>query len=250
MLAKELLEARPKLIAGALATVATAALVAASYAWVETWPWGARNSLVPALAQDELRMLAGFVTTVWAQWFAFAGGLVLGLLAAVLGGGMVAGELEGGTMPFLLSRPVGRGRVLAAKYAAGAGSLLALASLGTLSVFAGAYASGQFLYLPGLIVSTALLWLGTLSVLGLALLLSVVLDDAGQAVGAASLVLVLAFVVPQAVPPSRAWVPPAHWSDLDVLLGGPFPLDEFLFCAVAALLPLAAALAAFERRGY
>jgi ABC-type transport system involved in multi-copper enzyme maturation permease subunit len=206
--------------------------------------------LVPALAQEELRLLDSFVTTAWAQWFAFAGGLVLGLLAAVLGAGMVSGELEGGTMPFLLSRPMSRGRVLGTKYAVGAGALLAFASLGGLSVLVTARAMGEILNLTGLLVSTALLWLGTLHVLGLALLFSVVLDDVGKAVGAAALVAVLYFAVPQLVPGASAWVPPAHWSDIDAFLRGALPLDKFLASAVAALAPLAAALASFERRDY
>jgi ABC-type transport system involved in multi-copper enzyme maturation permease subunit len=250
MIAKELVEARPKLIAGALVSVATAASSAAAYAWVETWSWGARYTLVPALAQGELRMLDSFVTTTWAQWFTFAGGLVLGLLAAVLGAGMVSGELEGGTMSFLLSRPMSRGRVLATKYAMGAGALLAFASLGSLSILVVARAMEDILNLAGLLVSTALLWLGALHVLGLALLLSVVLDDAQRSMGAAALVVVLYFAVPQIVPGSSAWVPPAYWSDIDAFLRGAFPLDKFLVCAVAALAPLAVAFAAFEHREY
>jgi hypothetical protein len=140
--------------------------------------------------------------------------------------------------------------VLSTKYAVGAGALLAFASLGGLSILVVARAMEDILNLAGLLVSTVLLWLGTLHVLGLALLFSVVLDDAQRSMGAAALVVVLYFAIPQVVPGSSAWVPPAYWSDVDAFLRGALPFEKFLVCAIAALAPMAAALAAFERRDY
>jgi ABC-type transport system involved in multi-copper enzyme maturation permease subunit len=102
------------------------------------------------------------------QWFTGASGdLVLMLLATVLGAGLISEEVNQGTIFPLLDKPVGRGRRLLTKYTVGAG---------------------------GELVSTGLLWLGLLLMLGTSLLLSVAPDSALLAVVGTFLVWMLTSV--------------------------------------------------------
>lgn len=97
-------------------------------------------------------------------------------LAALLGVGLVSGEVGNGTILLLLSKPVGRTRALLTRYIVCANVLLAAAIFGTLLLTVGAVARGYPLeqFSPvGAALSTVLMWLGMLFVLGVALLASV-----------------------------------------------------------------------------
>ena len=77
---------------------------------------------------------------------------------------------------FLLSKPASRERVLLTKYAVSGTILLAVALLGSAGLVVTAAVMGRPQPLVGMLVSTLLLWLGLLFVLGVALLFSVIFD--------------------------------------------------------------------------
>ena len=79
--------------------------------------------------------------------------ILLPLYLALVGGDLVAKEAEDGTLRMILSRPIGRGRLLAVKWVAGV--IFAVLLVGLLGVFGLALASlffpwgGLFAFVPG-----------------------------------------------------------------------------------------------------
>ena len=126
-----------------------------------------------------------FAAEEMALFFGAVGKTFLIPLAAVLGVGPVSAEAGRSTIFFLLSKPVGRDRVLLAKWTVGAVALLGIAAFcgiafcGT-AFFAFAAAKGYPLDLlsgTGIGLSILLLWLGSLSVFGPALAISVLMRN-------------------------------------------------------------------------
>ena len=208
------------------------------------------------------------------------GGVVILLpLAALLGVGLVSGEVGTGTILLLLSKPVGRTRALLTKYAVCAGTLLVAAIFGASLLAAGAAARGypfeQFSF-PGMALSVLLLWSGTLFVLGVALLASVVFRN--LVVSVAVTVLALYGVLSAApqfllsifyeyqfrytdVRPGME-IPGAaetfirnldlvqYWTSERMFIGEGFAATSFLVCFAAAGAPLLVALWLFCRKAY
>ena len=250
MVAKEIIQARWKLIIGGGVTLAAAVLLTAAYGWLTSLLPITNAAQLPEAARDELAlMMSSFDYYVWTQWFADTARQVLGLIAAILGAGLIAGEVSKGTIFFLLSKPVGRERVLLTKYAVSGAILLAVALLGSAGLVVTAAVMGRPQPLVGVLLSTLLLWLGTMFVLGLALLFSVLFDDVLRPAVLAIVVTVL-LGVPGYFPAWRGWSLPGYWANLPAYLGTGFPTKELLVCLVAAVLPMAAALAVFRERAY
>src|SRR5262249_52887920 len=133
---------------------------------------------VPQSLQSQVQQLLGsYNMYVWGQWFSKNGTQVVAVLAAVLGCGLIGAEANKGTIFFLLSKPVSRVRVLLVKYAVNAGLLLAMVLAGSAGLVVAAAIVGRPQPLGGVLISTVLLWLGTLFVLGLAMLFSVLFKD-------------------------------------------------------------------------
>lgn len=200
-------------------------------------------------------------------------------LAALLGVALVSGEVGGGTILLLLSRPVERTRILLSKYAVCAGALLVAAILCGLSLVAGAAVRGYPFeqFSPGgMVFSILLVWLGSLFVLGVALLASVVFRGvvAGVAATAVALYLILSALPgfslslfygyqarytdtrPGMARPGAAETViqnlglARYWTNERMFAGEAFAGTSFLICFVAAALPLLAALWLFRRKGY
>ncbi len=197
------------------------------------------------------------------------GRLLLALLAAGLGVGLISDEVSRGTIFLLLSRPVSRTRMLLIKYAVGAAALFAVVLLGNIGliVSAGArhYPLGH-LSISGIALSTVLMWLGSLSVLGVALLCSTFFRSVLMSAVATLLVVYLMFLGPESFvrlffweeynsfnPPWQLiwWLTPtSHWSNMALYSGESFMITSFLISVFAAAVPLIAAVSLFNRKAY
>jgi hypothetical protein len=103
--------------------------------------------------------------------------------------------------------------------------------------------------LGGIIISTVLLWLGVLFVLGLALLFSVLFKDVLRPL-LCTLVITILAIIPGFFPNWGAWSLLGYWSSQAAYLGQSFPTKELIICLVAAALPLFLALILFRRQAY
>lgn len=216
--------------------------------------------------------------------------MVLVPLAALLGVALVSGEVSRGAILFLLSRPISRPRIFLTKYSVGALALLATALLSGVGIMLSGYAHGYpaaAMKAAEILASAALFWLGTLSVLGVALLASVLFKDIIRSVVATVVALYVAISAPSWIAEiaSTVWLltheqgfmesPMAqegwyesfeifritrYWSFFDPYEDGPFggplanqqpePILSVLICLIAAVLPLIVALWIFRRKSY
>ena len=266
MIAKEWRDARWKLLLGVvlLFVLLFRFPILPSYGetleLVRTWP--VDDPLFPKpepanLALEDLSTVYGV-----------GGGLMLAAQALLLGVGLIASEVDKNTIYLLLSRPVGRTRGLMTKYATAAGVLLFSAVSGGVVLFVMAATKGYPLGsvdLAGVVLSVVLLWLGSLFVLGVALLFSVLLRDAIKSFAAASVVAFL-FLSPDnwmnyffrneyhALGLSEGFPRDAtlfyYWFSTRSFLGEGLAVTDFLVCLIAAAVPLLLALWLFNRRAY
>jgi ABC-2 type transport system permease protein len=205
-------------------------------------------------------------------------------LAGLLGVTLVSAEVGQGSIYLLLSMPLGRRRMLLTKYAVCAACLLAVALVGAVglivSAFAHSYPSGALPFGP-IFASAALIWLGSLFVLGVSLLASVIFRVVLPTILAAAATLYLVHVGPDVVRsvvemifwtnsdymrPSReinAWYNAFETWRLSSYWGGAYPsypfggpggpvtmTRSFLVCLVTAVPPLLLALWVFRRKAY
>jgi ABC-2 type transport system permease protein len=207
------------------------------------------------------------LTELWAI-YGSGGGTAMVLLAALLGVGLISGEVSRNTIFLLLSKPVSRTRLLLTKYAVCAGVLLLAAGLRAIVLMVAAafkdYPLAQVSYL-GVALSVVLLWLGSLSVLGVALLASVLFGDVIKSV-AVTIVALYLMLAPaswinyflwdeyHALGLSDEFPYKAtlffYWSSEALFLGEAFETTNFLVCLVAAVAVLVAALWLFRRKAY
>ncbi|HUS17583.1 MAG TPA: ABC transporter permease subunit, partial [Chloroflexia bacterium] len=250
MATKEWLDARWKAVGGAVIAIAAAVLMVLLYDFLQGTLAQLNTANIPQSARDQLAgSLGSFDVYIWGQWFAKNGQLILAALAAFLGGGLIAGEVGKNTIYFLLAHPVSRERVLLTKWAVSAGVLALVALLGGLTLWLTAALDGHPQGLGGVLLSSGLLWLGVLSVLGVALLLSVLFNDVLRPV-ALTLVLVALAGLPSFFPHGADWSLPNYWASLPAYQGAAFPLKEVVVCLMAAALPFLGALGLFRTRAY
>lgn len=207
--------------------------------------------------------------------------LVLVPLAGLLGVALVSGEVGRGTIFLLLSKPVSRRRTLLTKYLVCMVVLFAAALIGAVAAIISGYAHG---YPAGsfsaaeILTSAGLFWLGTLFVLGVALLASVLFGDVIKSIIAAIAALYLIHSAPDFVRsliqwltwtnedyersfgPTDAWYQAFerfrlvnYWAAQDIRTGE-FLLSQAaqnsLVCLIAAAVPLLLALWWFRRKAY
>lgn len=214
-----------------------------------------------------------------ASLYTVGGVAILLPLAALLGVGLVSGEVGNGTILLLLSKPVGRTRAVLTKYAVCAGTVLTAAIFGTLLLTVGAVARGYPLgqFSPvGAALSTMLMWLGMLFVLGIALLASVVFRNLVVSVATTVLALyAILDIFPQVslslfyeyqvrytdVRPGMERPGAAetaiqnldlarYWTSERMFAGEAFATTNFIVCLVAAVIPLLLSLWVFNRKAY
>lgn len=273
MFVKELRETRWKFVIGAVLVLATGLMIPFGVGPI-AWRTPVGIPSFPMMSTEVGRWL------VWSEWFGTGlGNPILFFLAVVLGAGLVSGESSRGTIFLLLGKSVGRDRVLLTKYAVGAGALFVVALLFSSALFVTASVLGYPPSVGGLVISTVLMWLGLLFVLGTALTLSVVLDNTLLAAAGTVIVWMLTsvptLVVQQlihleATMKARAnpgvvftmadstinpklqetLALPSYWSNQAAYFDASFPATNFLVCLIAAALPLLAALWLFRRKAY
>ena len=250
MAVKELIEARWKAIIGIVVPVVLVVLLAASYDVIKRLVSGASLQKAPSSLQGQVQGLLGsYDAYVWSQWFSKNGAEVLAILAAVLGCGLIAGEVNKGTIFFLLSKPVSRVRVLLIKYAVSAALLLAMTIASSAALLATAAIVGHPQSVGGVAISTLLLWLGTLFVMGLAMLFSVLFKDILRPLLFA-LILTIVTSIPGFIPDWSDWNLTGYWSSQTAYLGQEFPTKALIICLVAAIVPVLLAIPLFRRQAY
>lgn len=188
------------------------------------------------------------------------GGLALALLAILLGAVAVSEEAGRGTIFLLLSKPVSRFRGLLTKYAISAGILLSAAILGHATLIVAAVAKGYplgLLNVSGVVLSTALIWLGSLSVLGLAVTFSVLFRNSLLSLAVTFVTVCLGFYVlpgyaevfvPYGTLAKMA--PPYSWTSATLYMGEGFAPLNFLTCIVVSTILLLASLWLFSHKAY
>lgn len=273
MVAKELREAWWKVAAGALVFLALVVVNTTPYGMIEEIVAGA-----PTVNPDGAPIPEEFQITEdpveyamqdMAWTYGWHGSIVLAGLAALLGVSLVSREVSQGSILFLLSRPISRPRLLLQKYSVGAGLLFVVSVLGAVGLVISAAAGGyplEHLSIRGLALSAGLIWLGSLSVLGGALLVSVVFRDVFKSVVATGVVLYLVFAFPKDFLQYFLWNESRalgiseemmrtlslrhYWTSESLYLGESASAPSFLICGIAAGAPLLLALWLFGRKAY
>jgi ABC-2 type transport system permease protein len=256
MVVKEFIEARWKAIIGSMVAVLGAAALASTYNLIKNvlpgQVTGDTAQQIPSQLQGTIQQLTGsYDAYVWSQWFSKNGPEILAILAAVLGASLIANEVNKGTIFFLLSKPVSRDRVLLTKYLVSALILLAVMLLSSVAILIAAVAAGHTQNVGGVLISTVLLWLGMLFVLGLALLFSVLFHDVLRPL-IFSLLLTLLLSIPGFIPNAMLndWSLTFYWSNFAAYQGTMFPLKALLICLIAAIVPVALAIPLFRKQAY
>lgn len=256
MVVKEFIEARWKAIIGGVVAVLAATALASTYDLIKNMLAGPlagkATQQIPPQLQGQVQQLTGsFDGYVWSQWFTKNGPEILAILAAVLGASLIASEVNKGTIFFLLSKPVSRNRVLLTKYLVSALILLGVTLLSGVAILVAAAIVGHPQNVGGVLISTILLWLGMLFVLGLALLFSVLFHDVLRPL-IFSLLITLLLSVPGLIPNATLndWSLTSYWSDFAAYQGTTFPLKALLICLVAAIVPVALAIPLFRKQAY
>ncbi|MEJ7842404.1 MAG: ABC transporter permease [Rubrobacter sp.] len=247
MIARELRGARWKLIIAAVGAVPAVLIVAAYLPPYET------TGRIVERFTDEAAL--GHILNVYG-----GGGVALALLAILLGALTVAEEVGRGTIYLLLSKPISRTRVLLTKYAISAGILLSAAVFGHAVLIVAAVARG---YPPGLlsaygaVLSTALMWLGSLSVLGMAIIFSVLCR---HALVSAAATFVAAYLILYVLPGYAELIVPYDilervaplysWTSAALYAGDGLALLNFIACFAVAAVLLATLLWLFRRKAF
>ena len=250
MAVKEFIEARWKaIICGVIALVLVEVSTATYGLFKSALNTSSIQQMPQFLQQQMQQMMSTYDVYVWGNWFAKNGPEILAIIAVVLGAGLIAGEVNKGTIFFLLGKPISRERVLLIKYAVNALILLAISAISSIVLLMTAAIAGHPQNVGGVVISTFLLWLGVLFGLGLALMFSVLFKDALWPLICA-LVVILLTLIPGFIPDWGAWSLTSYWSNQAVYLGQGFPAKELVICFVAAVVPLILALALFLKRAY
>ena len=249
MYTKELREARFKCILFAILVAFSASSSAILYSFTSGMINTSNSQLPAPLAAQMQQTFSSFNSYIWGGWFQINGILYLAVFAAILGTSLIAGEVSRGSIFFLLSRPVGRDRVLLIKYGVSALLVLLVALLGTVLIFTIGTIVGHSVDLSRMLLATLLAWLGTLFVLGLTLVCSVLFSDVLRpALVALGVTAVLA--LPAFIPTLQRWSLISYWSSADAYFKGTFPLTNLIVDLVAAVLPLIVALVLFRKKAY
>lgn len=273
MIAKEWRGARWKLAIVALLFVALMALTPNSYEMIVD---DAQNQ--PTAEPDGSPMPEEFLGTKdpvkfamqeMAWIYGWYGAPLISALAAVLGVTLVSREVGQDTIFLLLSKPIRRSRLLLEKYSIGAGALFVAALLGSVGLVVSAALRGYpvgDISIVGVVLSTVLLWLGSLSALGAALLISVLFRGILKSVVATVGAVYLVFTFPEGFLNYSLWSQyqelgiseefvsglalQHYWTSESLYLGESFMPVSFLVCLIAAAVPLLIALWLFNRKAY
>jgi ABC-type transport system involved in multi-copper enzyme maturation permease subunit len=251
MIAKELIDARWKAIVGMALALVTVLLGAFTFDIVKSALNSSDLSKAPSFLGDYIARLGNYDAYVWSQNYSITGntGLILIIVALLIGGSLIANEVSKGTIFLLLSRPLSRDQIVLTKYLVGAVVLLCMNVLVGLVLMPASVIAGHSVDVAGVAVSALLFWLGTLFVLGLSTLFSVVFNDVLRPL-ALTVVVLIVLSLPGIFPNGGDWVLPNYWTSLPAFMGQEFPLKALLISLVAAILPIVAAVPLFRKQAY
>ena len=256
LLARILWEHRVRLPVIAAFALAWGFLIVTFYAYADTTT---QTNFGPEQIRAALRIFGGNWLAIWVGLGA-AHPLLLaasGVIACGTAVRAIAGELEGGTLELVLSRPVARARYLATYLAFTLAALAALAGLYGL----GAYVAWRIVHpdpgsLGGASLARASLCLALLlwAVAGYSLLFSAFARERGRALGLAVGLTIglyawnfLASLIGVLAPFAR--ISPWYWfNPAPVIAGGPFPYGDALVLTTVAVVCCSVAMGQFVRR--
>ena len=278
MIGKEWRDAGWKLVLGAVAFLAVAA--------ISPWPYEQIQVSVERdiATQKDVEFMrepgypARFAWGDLEQLHRHANHAILVPLAGLLGVSLVSAEVGQGSIFLLLSRPLGRRRVLLTKYAVCAACLFAVALVGAVGMILSGLAHGyppEAVNVGRIFASAALFWLGSLFVLGVSLLASVIFGNVILAILAAAGAVYLVYASPDIVQSIiesifwtnsdygqswremvawdaafDAWRLPAYWGGFYNLDTNATMAQSFLVCLITAVPPTLLALWLFRRKAY
>lgn len=260
MIAKELRADRWALLAGRVIVLQRAINVAITNLRAQTLTslQGQTDADFSAVAAGHVSVAAAYV---WGAFFADVTlYLLVGLGGALFGAGLIASEVSSGSIQVLLSRPMSRTRALLTKYGVAAGLLLLHCVMcGGLALLLGTW-QGAAVPLGGVVVSVLLLWLGTLFVLGLTLVYSVLVPSA-LAAGFLGFFTTYVFSIaplfhtgtpraPKHFLGGPEWSIANYWGGLGIYAGLDSPAKALVVSLVAALIPLLIATLLFARKAF
>jgi len=252
VIAKELIDARWKAIIGAALGALTIVLGAFTYDLM-------RSALTPAQIEtlsnnfggDLAARLSNYGVYIWSTAFSVSGnnGVIIMIVAALIGASLIANEVSKGTIFLLLSRPLSRDRILLTKYLVGAAALLGMGALTGAVLLVASVVVGHPQSVGGVAVSVLLFWFGALFVLGVSSLFSVVFSDVLRPL-ALTVCIVVLLSLPGLLPHGGDWALPAYWTSFPAFLGQEFPAKALVVSLAAALVPVLAAVPLFRRQAY
>jgi len=227
----------------------------------------AQGTLTDTFDADFSAVTAGHIATgpafVWGTFFGDVTlYLLVGVVGAILGAGLIANEIDSGSIFVLLSRPISRTQALLTKYGVAAGWSFALCALsGGLAVLVGAWQGVSAPPFRGLVISIVLLWLGMLFVMGMTLLYSLLVPQslvAGVLGFFTTYILILVPVIHTnnsgALHPKYLlgtdWSLVSYWSNLGIYSGATSPLKALIVAVLAAAIPAMGALVLFVRKSF
>lgn len=233
---KELREVRWKLIVGVGITVLMGAflpygfdIIRGSIQFFGEIPW------MSGIQQQIEAQASDYRLYLWANWYGKNLPQFLLVIAAITGGASLAGEKASGTIQFLLSRPVSRKQVFAAKYAAGATAVAATVLGGTLGSLAVWSLIGRSVSWMWFLSGIPAQILGGLFLLSLAMISSAMVDDALKA-GVFAFAVMVVLTILESVPPIRGrLIFGMMAAGRSFSSGLPTPLPLFIMAVAAAL---------------
>lgn len=278
MIFKEWRDARWKLVLGALAFLVVAVVAPRSYGQILVNVERDVSSMKDVEYMREPGYPAKLAGGELEQLQRHANHAILVPLAGLFGVALVSAEVGQGSIFLLLSRPLGRRRVLLTKYAVCAACLFAVALVGAVGMILSAYVRGyppEAVNVGRIFVVATLFWLGALFVLGVSLLASVIFGNVILTILAAAGTVYLVYAGPDIVQSivegifwtnsdyAQTWRERIAWTDafdrwrLSNYWGGYYTLDRnatmaqsFLVCLFTAVPPLLLALWLFRRKAY
>ena len=252
VIAKELIDARWKAIIGAALGLISIIAGAVGYDMMKSALTQQQlDSLAGTFGGDFASRLSNYGAFIWAQTFNIAGnnGVIIMIVAALIGSSLIAGEVGKGTIFLLLSRPLSRDRILLTKYGVGVVVLLGMNALAGVVLAVVAALAGHPQDLGGIAISVLLFWLGATFVLGLSTFFSLFFSDVLRPI-ALTLAAVILMSLPGLFPKGADWVLPSYWASLPAFLGQEFPTKALIISIVAAVVPILVAVPIFRRQAY
>ena len=196
MAVKEFIEARWKAIMCGVIALVLVEVSTATYGLFKSALNTSSIQQMPQFLQQQMQqMMSTYDVYVWGNWFAKNGPEILAIIAVVLGAGLIAGEVNKGTIFFLLGKPISRERVLLIKYAVNA--------LENVGVVISRFGGGSY-------------WRGMFSTLFKDALWPLI----------CALVVILLTLIPGFIPDWGAWSLTSYWSNQAVYLGRDFQLKS------------------------